>query len=447
MKAAIRVCLIATLLAAVAAMPVRAQETQDTGSVPPAVRSQVLARYRVLVVRDGVVLTPRQGETQSIEITDKGIAIDGSPVSGREIRDRLGDDAAAVLQLSYASPDELRRAFAGESAAKPAPDPPVSPAAPDPPTRDDIDVDDNGPWRHSGAKVRLGGSVNVDENEQVGDAVVAIGGSVRVLGRVNGDVVAIGGGVYLGPKANVRGSVTSIGGLVRREDGAQVRGEVVELGVGMPFMPAALAWGFDPDVFSGWFRLIGTALRISLLLLITLLIAAVADRPVSRIASKVSEDPWLSGFVGVAAEILFVPILVVTVVFLAISIVGIPLLLLLPFALVALFLGLLVGFAGVARRVGRLAVGDLRGPMVATAVGVVLVAAGTILARLLWLAPGPIWPLAMAVSAVGLFLEYVAWTTALGALLLTRFGTGRKPAAAVWSEVPPPVPPAAVPEG
>src|SRR3970282_1507633 len=141
-----------------------------------------------------------------------------------------------------------------------------------------------------------------------------------------------------------------LGGGIRREEGSQVYGEVVELGVGGPwaFAPVATWGGFDHDMFSGWFRLMGTGLRISLLLLATL----------------------------------------------AISIIGIPLLLLVPFALVALFLGILMGFAGVARRLGRWAVGEDRSAMLATTGGVVLVVAAAIVARLLWLVPGPIWPIA-----------------------------------------------------
>jgi hypothetical protein len=397
----------------------------------------------VAIVRNGVVLTPRRGTSETIEVTDQGVAIEGVPLSGSEVRQRLGDAAPLVLQLSYATPDELKRAFGREpdTAGPPAPVPPAVPAVPEPPAPPRNERDDEGErWRHSGAKVKFGGNVVVEENERVNDAVVVIGGFATIRGRVQGDVVAVGGGVHLGPKAVVRGAVTSIGGGIRREPGAEVHGEVVDLGFGGPWAFAPVHFGgFDREMFSGWFRLMGTGLRVSLLLLVTLLVVAVADRPVSRIAARVGEDPWLSGFVGLLAEILFVPVLVVTVVFLAISIIGIPLLLLVPFALVALFLGILMGFAGVARRLGRWAVGDHRSPFVAAAVGVVLIVAGAIIARLLWLVPGPLWPIAAAVGAVGLFLEYVAWTVGLGALLLTRFGTQPRPADAAW--MPPPVPP------
>jgi hypothetical protein len=282
--------------------------------------------------------------------------------------------------------------------------------------------------------VNVGGSIRVDEDERVTDAVVAVGGSVDVQGRVEDDVVAVLGDVRLGPHAVVTGSVTSVGGRIEQDRGAEVRGDVNEVTLnhgpwhlgGSPWHPQ-----FGRNIFSGWFSLLGTLLRIALLTLLALIVAVVASGPVERIAHRSATDVWVS---------LFVPVLVLTVVFLAISIVGIPLLLLVPFALVALLFGVLMGFTGVARRVGEWAVGPYKGPLVATAVGVAVITAGAVVTRIVWLIPGPIAPLAIALWVIALFLEYVAWTVGLGALLLTRFGT-RGPSAPPLDVVPPPVPP------
>ncbi|HXE81277.1 MAG TPA: hypothetical protein VNK41_11030 [Vicinamibacterales bacterium] len=434
MKALIRVCLPALLLAAAVSPAARAQEASAGGAVTPALKAQVLERYQVLVIRDGIVLTPRTGDRIAIEIVSEGIAIDGRPVTGAEVRERLGGDAPLILQLSYAAAADvaaLRAAFetsderAGASAAPPAP---AEPPRPQEPPR--MDVEDEGEhdgreWRRSGAsRVRFAGNVHVDEDEHLTAEVVTIFGSAAIDGRVDGDVVAVMGGVRLGPKAIVNGQVVSVGGGIDRAPGARVRGDVVEVAfVPRMFGPMVGFGHVGSELFSGWARLMGTGLRIGLMLLVSLAIVAIAGRPVSRIAQRVGEDPWVCGFVGLAAEVLFVPVLIITIVFLAISIIGIPLLLLIPFALVGLLIGVLMGFAGVARRIGGWVVGPDRSPMIATAVGVVLIAAGAVLARLLWLIPGPIGPIAFTVGAIGLFLEYVAWTVGLGALLLTRFGT------------------------
>jgi hypothetical protein len=428
-----------------------AQSTTPAGAavdVSSATRAQALDRFRVLVVRDGLVLTPRGGEGKTIEIRNGSIALDGTPVSGRELREALGEDADVVIQLSYASPDALRAAFAPPAApAAPAapqaattPDaaePPEPPSAPTPPVPDQE-------WRRkSGAKVNVGGSIEVEEDERVNEAVVAVFGNVDVRGYVEEDVVAVLGSVRLGPRAVVRGSVTSVGGRIIQERGAEVRGDVNEVRLGTG------AWHFGGapwrpwsghDMFSSWFSLLGTLLRIGLVMLLALIVAVVASGPTERIARRVAVDPWVSGFVGLLAQVLFVPVLVLTVVFLAISIVGIPLLFLVPFALVALLFGVLMGFTGVARRVGEWAVGPYKGPMVATMVGVAVITAGAIVTRIVWLIPGPIAPLAFVLWMTALFIEYIAWTVGLGALLLTRFGT-RGPSAPPLDAVPPPVPP------
>jgi len=438
-----------------------AQDQPDAPTLPQSTITRTLDHYRVLLIRDGIVLTPRTGPSRSIEIRDGAIAIDGTTVSGRELRDRVGGDADLLLQLSYAAPDALRRAFMGgttdatepaaPSTAPPAPAPsdsepagvvPAPPAAPEPPKPPERP-------RHvqSGAKVRVGGSVNVDENEIVRDAVVAVGGSVRVDGQVDDDVVAIGGSVRLGPRAVVNGSVTAVGGEIDRAPGAVVHGEMTEVRV--PMNPVALFAGmpvhwFGKEMFSSWFRFIATLLRIGLLMLVALIAVLVARTPVDRIAHRAGEDPWLSGMIGLLAQVLLIPVLVITMVVLAISIIGIPLLVLVPFALIALLFGVVLGLAGVARRIGTWAVGPDRGPLVATAVGVILITALALLTRLTWLVPTHVAPIALLLGVVAFFVEYAAWTVGLGALLLTRFGT-RGPLTAVSDGYLPPIPP--VPAG
>jgi hypothetical protein len=83
---------------------------------------------------------------------------------------------------------------------------------------------------------------------------------------------------------------------------------------------------------------------------------------------------------------------------------------------------------------------------VAIAVGVAVITAAAVVTRILWLIPGPTAVLAFALWLTALFIEYVAWTVGLGALLLTRFGT-RGPLTAPADVVPPPVPPPLPAEG
>ena len=132
------------------------------------------------------------------------------------------------------------------------------------------------------------------EDEAIGDDVVAILGSARVNGRVDGAVVAVAGSVYLGPKANVRGDVTAVGGSVERADGTVVSGQINEIRIARPtfgplvtFRPWA-GWHWFGDTvrnpFGGSVDLVATLVRIGLVGLLAALMVAVraGPRPAGR---------------------------------------------------------------------------------------------------------------------------------------------------------------------
>ena len=95
-----------------------------------ALREQLEQKYDLVPLTDGVGLRPKaRGDVRLVEVTAGTILVNGAVVTGRELRDRLGADADAVLRLSVSSTDELR-----EVAAPPAPPAPAAaPPAPDPP--------------------------------------------------------------------------------------------------------------------------------------------------------------------------------------------------------------------------------------------------------------------------------------------------------------------------
>src|SRR5688572_18252328 len=67
-----------------------------------ALRQQIERRFEVLVLTDRLVLQPRSSSAavRLVEIGDSGVAIDGAPATGAEVRDKLGADADPVLRLS-----------------------------------------------------------------------------------------------------------------------------------------------------------------------------------------------------------------------------------------------------------------------------------------------------------------------------------------------------------
>jgi hypothetical protein len=185
--------------------------------------------------------------------------------------------------------------------------------------------------------VRILGDVQVAEDEEVTGQVVAVLGSVRVDGEVGDQVVAVLGSVELGPRAVVRGDVVSVGGRVRRAPGAQTRGGVTEVAFADPdFRVRAAPWldGWGPFVpfvsFGAVPRLIGSGFRLLLLLLLAGIALLVARRTVEASAHRVSDNPVKVTLIGLIAEILILPALVLTAIVMAISIIGIPLLVLIP---------------------------------------------------------------------------------------------------------------------
>ena len=131
----------------------------------------------------------------------------------------------------------------------------------------------------------------------------------------------------------------------QRAPGAQCRGHTNEVAIGSNAL-AAGRWEFFGSFGDRVGSFAVTTARLLLFILLGLIAVALLRHPVERIAAKAASDPIRSTLVGLLAEILFVPVLLVTIFALVVSIVGIPLLVLVPFAVVLLGLVMLVGFTG-----------------------------------------------------------------------------------------------------
>ncbi|HUP00476.1 MAG TPA: hypothetical protein VM737_03020 [Gemmatimonadota bacterium] len=438
-------------------------DTAGQAQVEPSLgelRDRVEERYQVLPLQNGIVLMPKYGETavQSIEMVDGGIAINGQPVTGAELQDRIGEDAADIRRLSFMDAGSRRVLFGiGVPPVADTVEADTARIAADQADPDDSDID-----RHRGEgidlgaqgdQVRIGGSIHVRADEVVDGDVVAVGGSVDVDGRVHGDVVAVGGSVELGPDAVVDGEVTSVGGTIERAPGARITGAVNEVAFGAPRFHFQPHFAMGP-FFTGIGGLIGTVIWIIFLGLLACLAYLLARRPIERMEYRVATSPWKAAAVGLAAQILFFPALFITIVILAISIIGIPLLLLIPFALVALLLGILLGFTAVAKHLGHAAERrfgwDHRNPYVSLLVGLGLIMLVSFFGSALDVGGGPLGVFATILTILGFLIQYVAWTVGFGVFLLTRFGTRYRwgnghtpiepPAVGAPPAAPPPVP-------
>ena len=404
---------VAFVLAAVAVPALHAQAIGDATEL----RDRLRERYDIVTLQNGVGLVPRQPDprVRIIQVRDGAVSINGQELTGRELRERLGSDADLVLRITYLDEAQQRQLAAGgpapAAAAEPAPGQPA-PGTPAPSTSG---------RRRIGEIVRVGGNARVERDEVVEREVVVVMGSAQIDGEVEREVTVVMGSLTLGPEAIVHGDVNVIGGTLNRSPTARIGGSVNNVGLGNT------SWGGGDfgDALRDRFLfrvggLAGTLLRVTLVLLLALAVVALGPAYVERIADRTAVDPLRAGLIGFFAELLFFPVLVITVVVLAISIIGIPLLVLVPFGIVLALVVLLVGFTGVAYQVGRTLHARFgwsgRGAYASVALGVIVIGALTVLARSAALIGGGF--LGFPLAALGYFVEYVAWTIGFGAAIL-----------------------------
>ena len=432
--------------------------TATFAASPGELGSRARERFEVLPLREGVLLKPlHKSDYSVIEITGDGVAIDGEELSGR-------DDADVVEDIADLDESELRQVAAGgETAGKldtpPAPPaaagvpavpaPPAVPAEPTPPEAPREPRAPRPPRHHSEAKVSvassahvargetsddvfvLGGEVIVD-GEVDGDAV-AVGGEVKVDGQVSGNVVSVGGDVVLGPNADVDGDVTSVGGHVQKDPGARIGGRTSEVAMGPLVRTGALGrlgrhTRIDLEPFERVAHLLSSGFRLVLFGLFACLVILLAREPLERVADKVGDEVWRCGLIGLLCAIVFaLSSGFLLLVVLAVSVIGIPLLVLIPFAILALVVGGFLGYTAVALQIGRWAERrfgwNLGSPYLAVFVGLLGLQGWTLAGRALdW----DVTPLGF-VSGLLLFTGFVIQITAaligFGAVLITRFGT------------------------
>ena len=440
---------IMTVLIARTAYIVHAQTTTAAE-----LRTQLAGKYDIVALQQGIALVPKGANSpiKMVQVINGAVTVDGDTLTAAQLRQRLGADADSIIQLTYLSAAEQRQLATPEGAAAAAPGatpstagappsttPPITPPppAPEPDTSRTVRRDD---------VIRIGGgAVNVAANERVEGDVVSIGGPVSVDGEVTGDVVAVGGGLTLGPRAVVRGEVTAVGGPFKRDPQAQVYGKVNEVGIGAngQTIPPQFSLGnlIFGSIASRVSRLTTTIVRVLMFVLFALIVTAVGYRHVQQIGSHIVAEPLRAGLVGLLAEILFVPVLVVTIVALVISIIGIPLLILVPFGIILVGLIMLVGYTATAHiaggwvldRIGR----TERNPYLVVAAGIVVIAGLTLLGRLAALAVGGLGaPLYFA----GYVVEYLAWTVGFGAAIQTWIQMRRGPSVPPVTAAPEPGP-------
>lgn len=292
-------------------------------------------------------------------------------------------------------------------------------------------------YRLTGTRLAIAQDVRIERDEEVSDAAVVIGGNLNVDGRVRDGIVVVGGDLHLSATADVRGDVVLVGGTLTRDPGSRQVGNVNYVSFGRWW---SREFGWWPTVrfgeFSRWVLLAGTLARVTVLGVLMIGMLLVARTPVARVGRAALAEPLRAFLIGLAAELFFVPLLVAASIGLAITIIGIPFVaVLVPVAIILLLFAFVLGFTALAVRLGE-RIEDRLGwqpgnAFVAATIGFFVLLGPTLLARLINVASDTSWPLTFSLVALGLTLEFVAWTTGLGASIVT--GLGR------WYTVPPPI--------
>jgi len=255
--------------------------------------------------------------------------------------------------------------------------------------------------------VSFGGDVVMEESSRVNNDVVVFGGDVDVAGRIDHDVMVFGGVVTLESTAVVNGNVVAVGGLVDRKEGAIVRGELRnENGTAPRFSPVSpiwTGWNFLGDAIwrfvQGFFTMIGLVALGAMLLVFT-------PKQLVQVREVAEKSALPSLGVG-CLTLLVVPPLIILFIF---TCLGIPLSAILGILLVAaaafgwIALGILLGD----RLLNALKVKNIV-PILAMVVGLIV----------LWLVSA----VPVLGGLIGLFLAALA----VGAVVLTRFGTQTYP--------------------
>ena len=194
--------------------------------------------------------------------------------------------------------------------------------------------------------IRFGGNIIVAENQVVENAH-AFGGSVTVSpnARVLDTAMAFGGDVILKKGARVEGDAYSFGGKIVQEPGAIVSGERATFSDrhGMMYgVDQGRSSFFAHYFFSAIFR-ISAAIAATIL---GLIILHTSPQFLPNLATKLRQHPSLTALWGIGA---IVAIIFVSV-FLAITLIGIPLI---PLLILTAIITSLVGSLGVALFVGQ----------------------------------------------------------------------------------------------
>jgi len=254
----------------------------------------------------------------------------------------------------------------------------------------------------------IGGSATLENGSHVTGDVMLAGGTLQSNGRIDGDVLAVGGLVDLGEFAVVGGDVASLGAQIIKADGARIEGTERNLAGGP--IQFKLPGGVTPpriDVLVNpvW-NVLSFFFTAFLWAVLAIMVVLFLPRQVERTSQAVVTQPLISGGLGLLTLVVVPPLLVL----IAITLIGIPISLVGAFLLV---LAWAFGMIAVGAEVGK------RLAQVLKQEWAFAVAAGLGTFTLVVVVNG----FESLIPCIGWLARLLVAMVGIGAVLLTRFGT------------------------
>lgn len=309
---------------------------------------------------------------------------------------------------------------------------------------EEVDLESLRIWLHQ--------DYTVGEETSHQGSMLVVGGHLDVRGRVDGDVIVLDGTMTLRDEGAVDGDVHLIqSDLVRR--GGEIDGEVLDVMRQLRREENRIRQEITAEVAqelgrsrrssrtSGFARvgramedILGAGITFVILGLLTLLLTRFSAERVDVVTRAVGHQPARSAVVGFAGGFLILPVYVLGIVVLAISVVGLPVLLAwLPLFPLAVLIAGFAGYVGVSQQVGRWVIEhdlpwldwvDRNRPTHLRLLGLGTLMAPFVVGNALQLLPFVGWTGSL-VNAVGSVACVAAMLTGLGAVIVTR--GGRRP--------------------
>jgi hypothetical protein len=275
--------------------------------------------------------------------------------------------------------------------------------------------------------ILIGDDETVSASDSIRTEIVVIFGDVTVEGYVKGDVYVIPGNLTIREGGSIEGKIVCLGDVIF-EPGSHVWGDIEGFNMITPDTSDVYSFtgSFKEIEFNlADFKFFGPPAMLAMIIFLAIIISGVAaitavlPKPVARVRQQVEVGFIRCFLVGVLLLLALFPLWILIMV----TIIGFPIALLVyPFLIVGAFA---LGAIGVSQyagfELGRRTTLKYSGHMRTTFAGVILLSSPLILAAFFSFInmTAIAWPLQIANLAV----QFVMFSTGLGAIFFSRFGT------------------------